>query len=75
MCFIDMVCYRRNGHNEADEPKFTQPLLYDAIARHKNPRDIYAEELIKRGDVTPDFVKELDTQFRDKLEAELNQSP
>ncbi|MFT5618672.1 MAG: 2-oxoglutarate dehydrogenase E1 component [Arenicella sp.] len=71
--FIDMVCYRRHGHNEADEPKFTQPLLYDAIARHKNPRDIYAEELVKRGDISPEFVKELDNQFRNKLEAELKQ--
>ncbi|MGB0524491.1 MAG: 2-oxoglutarate dehydrogenase E1 component [Flammeovirgaceae bacterium] len=69
--FIDMVCYRRHGHNESDEPRFTQPLLYDAIARHKNPRDLYAEELIKRGDISPDFVKQLDNDFRDKLEAEL----
>ena len=43
--FIDILCYRKYGHNEGDEPRFTQPLLYKAIAKHKNPRDIYAEKL------------------------------
>ena len=47
--FIDILCYRRYGHNEGDEPRFTQPSLYKAIASHKNPRDIYAEKLIRLG--------------------------
>ena len=44
--FIDLLSYRKYGHNEGDEPRFTQPELYDIIAKHKNPRDIYAEKLI-----------------------------
>jgi 2-oxoglutarate dehydrogenase E1 component len=45
--FIDLLGYRKYGHNEGDEPKFTQPLLYKAIAKHKNPRDIYAAQLFE----------------------------
>jgi 2-oxoglutarate dehydrogenase E1 component len=47
--FIDMVCYRRHGHNESDEPKFTQPALYNVISKHPNPREIYNKKLIARG--------------------------
>ncbi len=47
--FIDILCYRKYGHNEGDEPRFTQPLLYKAIAKHKNPRDIYVDKLIEMG--------------------------
>jgi 2-oxoglutarate dehydrogenase E1 component len=47
--FIDLLGYRKYGHNEGDEPRFTQPKLYKAIAKHKNTRDIYAEKLIKEG--------------------------
>ena len=47
--FIDILCYRKYGHNEGDEPRFTQPMLYKAIARHKNPRDIYADKLAELG--------------------------
>ena len=68
--FIDMVCYRKYGHNESDEPKFTQPTLYNLISKHKNPRDIYAETLIKRGNITQEEVKKLDSDFK----AELNES-
>lgn len=50
--FIDILCYRKYGHNEGDEPRFTQPMLYKAIAKHKNPRDIYAEKLDKLGVMT-----------------------
>ena len=50
--FIDLLSYRKYGHNEGDEPRFTQPELYDIIARHKNPRDIYAEKLIGEGVIT-----------------------
>ena len=47
--FIDILCYRKYGHNEGDEPRFTQPMLYKAIAKHKNPRDIYADKLTELG--------------------------
>ena len=47
--FIDLLGYRKYGHNEGDEPSFTQPKLYKAIAKHQNPRDIYAEKLIAEG--------------------------
>lgn len=50
--FIDLLSYRKYGHNEGDEPRFTQPKLYDIIARHKNPREIYAEKLIGQGVLT-----------------------
>src|SRR3546814_20176231 len=48
--FIDILCYRRFGHNESDEPRFTQPTLYKAIAAHPNPREIYVRKLIDQGD-------------------------
>ena len=47
--FVDMVCYRRHGHNESDEPRFTQPLLYKTIESHPNPREIYVQKLIHDG--------------------------
>ena len=56
--FVDILCYRKYGHNEGDEPRFTQPDLYKAIAMHKNPRDIYAEKLVEQGIFTPAEVKE-----------------
>ncbi|WP_339734765.1 2-oxoglutarate dehydrogenase E1 component [uncultured Sunxiuqinia sp.] len=56
--FIDILCYRKYGHNEGDEPRFTQPQLYKAIADHKNPRDIYAEKLIRQGIMTSEEIKE-----------------
>lgn len=70
--FIDMVCYRRHGHNESDEPKFTQPSLYNVISRHPNPRERYNEVLIKRGDVDADLAKKMDTEFRNLLQERLN---
>ncbi|MDZ7733850.1 MAG: thiamine pyrophosphate-dependent enzyme [Acidimicrobiia bacterium] len=49
---IDMVCYRRHGHNEGDDPSYTQPLMYRAIADRRSVRKLYAEALVKRGDIT-----------------------
>ena len=72
--FIDLLGYRKYGHNEGDEPRFTQPKLYKAIAKHKNPRDIYAEKLIKEGIITPDFVKQLEKEYKEKLEENLEDS-
>jgi 2-oxoglutarate dehydrogenase E1 component len=71
--FIDMVCYRRHGHNESDEPKFTQPKLYNAIARHPNPREIYVKKLIERGDVDAALADEMDKNFRNQLQDRLNE--
>ncbi len=50
--FIDLLCYRKYGHNEGDEPRFTQPLLYKEIAKHANPYNIYKKVLIERGDIS-----------------------
>nr|AHB50494.1 oxoglutarate dehydrogenase [Mayetiola destructor] len=61
---IDLVSYRRNGHNEIDEPMFTQPLMYQKIRQHKTTLEIYSEKLIKEGIVTPEDVKSV----RDKYE-------
>lgn len=70
--FIDMVCYRRYGHNESDEPKFTQPTMYNIIDRHANPREIYKELLIKRGDVDAELAQRMDTEFKKQLQDRLD---
>lgn len=72
--FIDLLGYRKYGHNEGDEPRFTQPKLYKAIAKHANPRDIYAEKLIKSGVINEDYVKQLEKDYKDKLEENLEDS-
>ncbi|TLP82326.1 2-oxoglutarate dehydrogenase E1 component [Maribacter sp. ACAM166] len=72
--FIDLLGYRKYGHNEGDEPRFTQPKLYKAIAKHKNPRDIYAERLIKEGVIDDTFVAHLEKQYKDSLEEKLEDS-
>lgn len=74
--FIDLLSYRKYGHNEGDEPRFTQPKLYDIIAKHKNPRDIYALNLIGLGLITKsdadariaDFHQRLDRCYEASLE-------
>lgn len=71
--FIDMVCYRRHGHNESDEPKFTQPSLYNIISRHPNPREVYNQKLIERGDVDAELAKNMDREFRNLLQDRFNQ--
>ncbi|MCB9227595.1 MAG: 2-oxoglutarate dehydrogenase E1 component [Chitinophagales bacterium] len=70
--FVDMVCYRKHGHNEADDPKYTQPLLYDLINKHKNPRDIYFEKLSNHKDVSKELAKQLDQEFWDELQSRLD---
>ena len=69
--FIDLLGYRKYGHNEGDEPKFTQPLLYKAISKHKNPRDIYAAKLIAEGIIDEDYVKKIEREYKDQLEEKL----
>ncbi len=71
--FIDMLCYRRHGHNESDEPKFTQPKLYNLIAKHPNPREVYVKKLIERGDVDAALADEMDKGFRNQLQDRLNE--
>ncbi|MGY0557028.1 2-oxoglutarate dehydrogenase E1 component [Lysobacter sp. A421] len=66
---IDLVCYRRHGHNEADEPAATQPVMYQAIRQHKTPRELYADQLIAEGLLSADDAKAVVDQYRDKLDA------
>lgn len=69
--FIDILCYRKYGHNEGDEPRFTQPLLYKAINEHPNPRDIYSANLISQGIFTQEEPKQYEKAFDDLLEERL----
>ncbi len=70
--FIDMVCYRKHGHNEGDDPQFTQPEMYKFIKSHKNPREMYSQKLIERGDVEKDLANKLEKGFWDNLQARLD---
>ena len=72
--FIDLLGYRKYGHNEGDEPRFTQPKLYKAISKHKNPRDIYAELLINQGIIDEDYIRALEKDYKNSLESELKSS-
>jgi 2-oxoglutarate dehydrogenase E1 component len=72
--FVDMVCYRRHGHNEGDEPKFTQPQLYSVIEKHLNPREVYTQYLIQNGE--PDaqiLAKEMEQKFLADLQERLDE--
>lgn len=66
---LDIVCYRRYGHNEGDEPAYTQPLMYDVIKTHATAREIYAQVLIKEGCVDQKFAEELSSQRMDELQS------
>ncbi|GAA2179559.1 multifunctional oxoglutarate decarboxylase/oxoglutarate dehydrogenase thiamine pyrophosphate-binding subunit/dihydrolipoyllysine-residue succinyltransferase subunit [Brooklawnia cerclae] len=65
---IDMLCYRRRGHNEGDDPSFTQPLMYDLIAKKRSVRRIYTEQLIGRGDISIEDAEQAVNKFRARLE-------
>src|SRR5258708_6909368 len=67
---IDMFCYRRHGHNEGDEPAFTQPLMYKAIRAHPSITDIYSKKLIAEGVVTEGEVEKMKADWRSRLDAE-----
>jgi 2-oxoglutarate dehydrogenase E1 component len=67
---IDMFCYRRHGHNEADEPAFTQPLMYQRIAEHPSVVEVYARKLIAEELLTQDDVDAMQAEFRALLEEE-----
>jgi 2-oxoglutarate dehydrogenase E1 component len=70
--FVDMVCYRKHGHNEGDDPKFTQPLMYDIINKHPDPREIYSKRLVDRGDVEKELAEQMEKEFWDELQARLD---
>ncbi len=71
--FIDMVCYRRHGHNEGDDPKFTQPEMYDIIHDHPNPREVYAKHLSERGDLDRSLAEEMEDKFWNFLQERLDE--
>jgi 2-oxoglutarate dehydrogenase E1 component len=72
--FIDMVCYRRHGHNEGDDPKFTQPHLYALIDQHPNPREVYTQYLIDHGEAdAKDLAKEMEKKFWADLQERLDE--
>jgi 2-oxoglutarate dehydrogenase E1 component len=72
--FVDVLCYRKYGHNEGDEPRFTQPLLYKAIASHPNPKDIYVKKLETEGSFTASEAKEVETTFKTELDTNLDEA-
>ncbi len=72
--FVDLLGYRKYGHNEGDEPRFTQPVLYKIIAKHQNPRDIYAAKLLAQGVIDGNFVKNLEASYKQDLDQNLEAS-
>jgi 2-oxoglutarate dehydrogenase E1 component len=71
---IDMVCYRRHGHNEGDDPSYTQPLMYKAIAEKRSVRKLYVEALVGRGDITLEEAEKALDDFQGKLQAALDET-
>jgi 2-oxoglutarate dehydrogenase E1 component len=72
--FIDMVCYRRHGHNEGDDPKFTQPILYALIEKHPNPREVYTQFLMENGESdAKDLAKDMEKKFWNDLQERLDE--
>ncbi|OYT16732.1 MAG: 2-oxoglutarate dehydrogenase E1 component [Bacteroidetes bacterium 4572_77] len=66
--FIDLLCYRKYGHNEGDEPRFTQPILYKKIENHPNPREIYAKKLLKEKSLSEEKITSMELSFYEHLE-------
>ncbi|MFM8000938.1 MAG: thiamine pyrophosphate-dependent enzyme, partial [Actinomycetota bacterium] len=71
---IDMICYRRYGHNEGDDPSYTQPLMYKAIAERRSVRKLYVETLVKRGDITVEQAEKSLSDYQSKLQGALEQT-
>ena len=65
---IDLVCYRRRGHNEGDDPSYTQPLMYDLIEQKRSVRKLYTESLIGRGDITIEEAEQVLQDYQQQLE-------
>jgi 2-oxoglutarate dehydrogenase E1 component len=72
--FIDILCYRKYGHNESEEPKFTQPLLYKAIEAHPNAKEVYVQKLLSEGSISSEYAAEIEKSFRAKLQAYLDEA-
>ncbi|MEQ8625096.1 MAG: 2-oxoglutarate dehydrogenase E1 component [Vicingaceae bacterium] len=72
--FVDLLCYRKYGHNEGDEPRFTQPILYKAISKHQNPREIYLQTLVEYKVISDADAKEMKKSFNDMLQERLTES-
>ncbi len=72
--FIDLLGYRKYGHNEGDEPRFTQPKLYDIIAKHPDPRQIYNDKLLKGGSVEEGMAKQMEKEFKKMLQEALKEA-
>jgi 2-oxoglutarate dehydrogenase E1 component len=71
---IDLIGYRRLGHNEGDDPSYTQPLMYKAIAEHRSSRKMYVETLVKRGDITVDQAEQHLLDYQSKLQSALDET-
>ena len=71
--FIDLLGYRKYGHNEGDEPRFTQPQLYKIIAKHPDPREIYSNKLSQGGEVEIDLAREMEKEYRAMLQGILSE--
>ncbi|MGH1336430.1 MAG: 2-oxoglutarate dehydrogenase E1 component [Aureispira sp.] len=72
--FIDMVCYRRHGHNEGDDPKFTQPKFYELIKKQKDVRQLYSKKLVANGDIEGALAKQMDKEFDALLQSKFSQA-
>ncbi len=70
--FIDMVCYRKHGHNESDEPRFTQPSFYKLISQHANPREVYKDKLIEGKQIEAQLAIQMEEQFKNLLQDRFN---
>jgi 2-oxoglutarate dehydrogenase E1 component len=71
--YVDMVCYRKHGHNESDEPRFTQPSFYKLISKHANPREVYKDKLIEGKQIEAQLAVQMEEQFKDLLQARFNE--
>lgn len=70
--FVDMVCYRKHGHNESDEPRFTQPKFYNQISKHSNPREVYKDKLIEGKQIEAQLAVQMEEQFKNLLQDRFN---
>jgi 2-oxoglutarate dehydrogenase E1 component len=72
--FIDLLGYRKYGHNEGDEPRFTQPVLYKLIDKHPNPREVYKKKLLERGEIDAELAQEMEQQFKQLLQEKFEEA-
>ncbi len=72
--FIDLLGYRKYGHNEGDEPRFTQPLMYKLIDKHPNPREVYKQKLLQRGEIDAALAQEMEVEFKSMLQEKFEEA-